>query len=467
MKSIRLSGTTAAMASSSEVAPNSGQLATQHKDFRSSWPGDENVNDRRAEPQSDKTVTILRNPAAKNSEAESGIAPSMVEHARESNAANAISVMPGQDPSGARSMPVKTGVDAFDSSRRDHSSEVSGKRRTEKLKQGCDSKADASRSSHEGSAVASGISSGASEGVTVLSSVAGLPGSGRHADAPKSQELATEPMSSGGLRGPKHSAQRAEPNGEVAQATENKGEIVHGKPGESSGPATNTPSATKAKDEVKDLIAPGGTLSIASELRAGSPGAEHLLQASQLTHSPLASGRYAGAANSTSANTSITSAVPQMIAATPVRLDVGVLNETHGWLRIRAELGSGGAVNASVTGIDSAQEALRSTVPEMSSYLGTESVKVNSIEVHRFGDGSGTFTAMAPDDQSNRERQSDEQGDGARQQTGESVPPSLLRNAIGMSSGSDVRGGNGARLTSAAVWDSGYTGRGTWLSVCA
>jgi hypothetical protein len=57
------------------------------------------------------------------------------------------------------------------------------------------------------------------------------------------------------------------------------------------------------------------------------------------------------------------------MAAGPGRLDVGVFDGTHGWLRIHAELGAGGAVNASLTASASAHEALRAAVPEMARYL--------------------------------------------------------------------------------------------------
>jgi hypothetical protein len=80
---------------------------------------------------------------------------------------------------------------------------------------------------------------------------------------------------------------------------------------------------------------------------------------------------------------------PQMVASSPSQLDVGVYDDTHGWLRIRAELGAGGAVNATVTSADAAHESLKTALPAMTHYLGTESVHVNSIELHKFGDTSG------------------------------------------------------------------------------
>ena len=77
---------------------------------------------------------------------------------------------------------------------------------------------------------------------------------------------------------------------------------------------------------------------------------------------------------------------PQVLVSSPAQLDVGVYDDTHGWLRIRAELGAGGAVNATLTSADAAHESLKTALPEMTHYLGTESVNVNSIALNRFGD---------------------------------------------------------------------------------
>jgi hypothetical protein len=80
---------------------------------------------------------------------------------------------------------------------------------------------------------------------------------------------------------------------------------------------------------------------------------------------------------------------PQLVASSPSQLDVGVYDDTHGWLRIRAELGAGGAVNATLTSADAAHESLKTALPEMTHYLGAESVNVNSIALDKFGDTGG------------------------------------------------------------------------------
>ena len=80
---------------------------------------------------------------------------------------------------------------------------------------------------------------------------------------------------------------------------------------------------------------------------------------------------------------------PQLIAAGPTRLEVGTLDGTHGWVQVRAELGTGGDVRASLTGSAAAHEALRAAVPGLAGYLQTEAVSVSGIAVHRAAGGNG------------------------------------------------------------------------------
>jgi hypothetical protein len=83
----------------------------------------------------------------------------------------------------------------------------------------------------------------------------------------------------------------------------------------------------------------------------------------------------------------------QVLASGPAQLDVGVFDGTHGWLRVRAELGADGAVSASLTASASAHESLRAVLPEMANYLQSEAVSVSKIAVHRAAEGA---PAMAP-----------------------------------------------------------------------
>ena len=70
------------------------------------------------------------------------------------------------------------------------------------------------------------------------------------------------------------------------------------------------------------------------------------------------------------------------LSATPQRLEVGVATDTHGWLRLRAEMGSGGEVTASVVASSSnAAQAFHRELPALSEYLSHEQVGVASIAV--------------------------------------------------------------------------------------
>ena len=158
------------------------------------------------------------------------------------------------------------------------------------------------------------------------------------------------------------------------------------------------------------------------------------------------------------------------------RLEVGVLDGTHGWLRIRAELAPGGAVNASLTASTVAHESLRAAVPEMARYLVSKAVKVGGIAVHRFGDGS---EAKGDGSLPNTAGQSGA-GDGAGRRAGAG------RNQ-GSGTGTQQAGSEAVILSAAAArtqdkgnwlagwsrglpsWRFGTQGgiSGSWLNVCA
>jgi hypothetical protein len=182
-----------------------------------------------------------------------------------------------------------------------------------------------------------------------------------------------------------------------------------------------------------------------------------------------------------SAGVPLTAGAPQTFISTPTRLDVGIFNGTHGWVRVRAELGTAGAVNASVTVIDTAHEALRSAVPEISKYLGVEAVKVNSIEVHRFTNGPASPEAMSPDSQQSGGRQSSEREESTTAQTsaGAGTPERNVSDEPSLDAGFGATpvarslatdGGWGQSQSNGvpgAAWNGGRAGVGTWLNVCA
>lgn len=71
------------------------------------------------------------------------------------------------------------------------------------------------------------------------------------------------------------------------------------------------------------------------------------------------------------------------LMATPTALEVGVINGSHGWLKVRAEMTSGGAVNASLsTASSSGQDMLHRELPSLTEYLHNERLAVNTLVVH-------------------------------------------------------------------------------------
>ena len=83
------------------------------------------------------------------------------------------------------------------------------------------------------------------------------------------------------------------------------------------------------------------------------------------------------------------------LSATPTVLEIGVPGGTQGWLKIRAEIGEGGVVQASMSASTHAgQDALRRDLPAMTAFLESEHVPVNLQVTHGgsvagLADGSG------------------------------------------------------------------------------
>jgi hypothetical protein len=73
----------------------------------------------------------------------------------------------------------------------------------------------------------------------------------------------------------------------------------------------------------------------------------------------------------------------QTLAATPNVLEIGVASGSHGWLRVRAEMGQAGEVSASVSAAaGSAAQNLHRELPAISAYLASERVGVSSLVVN-------------------------------------------------------------------------------------
>jgi hypothetical protein len=73
----------------------------------------------------------------------------------------------------------------------------------------------------------------------------------------------------------------------------------------------------------------------------------------------------------------------QVLCSAPTKLEVGVFDDTHGWLRIRAELDTSGGISASLTAPTTAHPALHASLPQMAGYLQSEAIGVTRIDLHR------------------------------------------------------------------------------------
>jgi hypothetical protein len=162
---------------------------------------------------------------------------------------------------------------------------------------------------------------------------------------------------------------------------------------------------------------------------------------------------------------------PQVLASGPARLDVGVLDGTHGWLRIRAEMGAGGAVSAALTANAVAHESLRAVLPEMASYLESESVSVSRIALHRAAGANGM--AATGDQQSGGAQRHD--GTGEQTESGAGPTKRSLHGMDQIVSGSkspaasdaaDAWNGGARALAGLELGIAGNSS-GCWLNVCA
>jgi hypothetical protein len=149
------------------------------------------------------------------------------------------------------------------------------------------------------------------------------------------------------------------------------------------------------------------------------------------------------------------------LAATPTALEVGVTNGTHGWLKIRAELATGGGVNASLSAASSGgQEMLHRELPSLAAYLQQAQVAVNSVVVHpaMAGNDSHGLAGGMGGDVSGQTQQRNDQGGETRHGLNDPVPSHVETGAY------EVVNGVGAGGLLSPVT---YAGGGSWLNVRA
>jgi hypothetical protein len=155
----------------------------------------------------------------------------------------------------------------------------------------------------------------------------------------------------------------------------------------------------------------------------------------------------------------------RMLSSTPTSLEVGVVNGSHGWLKIRAELTDGGTVNASVSAATSAgQEMLHRELPSLAAYLRSEGLGVNTVAVH------ATATATEARDfsggVSGGEQHGQTQGGSQGGKAGQGVT-GIDADRLEESTSLVRVEGSGEDALSSAVYGEGGLGGGAWLSVRA
>ena len=153
-----------------------------------------------------------------------------------------------------------------------------------------------------------------------------------------------------------------------------------------------------------------------------------------------------------------TSGSHRTLFATPTVLEVGVPNGTQGWLKIRAEMAGGGAINASLSAASPAgQEMLHRELPSLTAYLQQERIAVNAVAVHEAAartPWSGPPDGLSGGMSGQLQQRSGQGGDSQRAATG------TFTRATGFD-GRDLVESNELSVPAR------YAGSGNWLSVRA
>lgn len=121
----------------------------------------------------------------------------------------------------------------------------------------------------------------------------------------------------------------------------------------------------------------------ASTVLPAQAHARAMVTAGDLTETTPAHTEFTPQATAVSSHTIYAPGDHGTIAATPTALEVGLPGGSHGWLKVRAELGGDGSVHASMsTNSAAGNEILRRELPQLTSYLHQEQIRVNSVVVH-------------------------------------------------------------------------------------
>jgi hypothetical protein len=156
------------------------------------------------------------------------------------------------------------------------------------------------------------------------------------------------------------------------------------------------------------------------------------------------------------------------LTATPTTLEVGVANGTHGWLKVRAEMTSGGVVNASLSAASSSgHEMLHRELPFLTAYLQEERVGVNAVVLHASAAEAGSRQSSGGMDADAGRGQMQQNG-GQSRDGGQSSETAVLSDRSDEAVSFEGLNGMGAAgWLAPAIYAGGATGSGGWLSVRA
>ena len=228
--------------------------------------------------------------------------------------------------------------------------------------------------------------------------------------------------------------------------------------------ASGTATGTREQAEAAAVSPPypdGSIAGAAAGVTTGAAAAHALTSKPQLEVSASSAGTMqTGTSTGPGVPGGHVDAAPRTLMASPTALEVGVPNGTHGWLKIRAEMTSGGMVDASLsTSSSSGQEMLHRELPSLTTYLQNEHVAVNTVVIQPAATAGADFRGLAGGMNGDGRGQSSAQGGESRQQTAGTV----LNHSESAKSYVSVPGIGGDDLLSPAS----YVGGGGWLSVRA
>ena len=154
------------------------------------------------------------------------------------------------------------------------------------------------------------------------------------------------------------------------------------------------------------------------------------------------------------------------IVAGPSRLEVGIFDGTHGWLKVRAEMTGAGDIATSLTVKAPAVQVFHAAAPEITSYLLSEGINIARLDVHSAS--ANTRTGAAEEVLSNN-------GSGSGSQREAEKPEWTGSNAEARNENQQREDSRQSRSSGpvwrasplAPIWTQTASRTGGWLSICA